>query len=144
MTHMHPRPRFVVVSFAREQAEVVLQGFTSGATFQRLFLDSYVLEGERYQAVEDSAVRGALLASWESIFVTLPIRTWTGEDGSPRFLCQATDDGRAPALSVLAVSESKLLDRLDELLSQTATGSGHRSTDDLALGLPGDAQADDV
>jgi hypothetical protein len=113
---MQTGPRFVVVLLAREQAEVVLQGFTSGATFQRLFLDPYELEGERYHPGKDAGVHGILLASWESIVVTVPIWTWTGGDGTPRFLCQASDDGRAPALSVFAVSESDLLDRLDEQL----------------------------
>lgn len=113
---MQPTPRFVVVSFAQEQAEIVTQGVTSQAIFQRLFLDRYEFSGERYHPGKDSAVGGVLLASYESTVVTVPIWTWKGEDGLTRFLCQASDDGRAPSFSVFSLSESDLLKQLNKQL----------------------------
>jgi len=113
---MPPMPRYVVVSFAREQAEIVAQGATSQASFQRLFLDRYDLEGERHHPGKDSVVRGVLVASHESSVVTVPIWTWTGGDGAARFLCQASDDGRPPALSAFATSEADLLSELNRQL----------------------------
>ena len=66
---------------------------------------------------------GALLATYGSTIVALPIWTWTwtGRDGVTRFLCQATDDGSPPGRSVFSVSESDLLDQLTGQL-QPSTG----------------------
>lgn len=113
---MLPTPRFVVVSFAQEQAEIIAQGVTSQAIFKRLFLDRYEFSGERYHPGKDSTVRGVLLASYESTVVTVPILTWKGEDGATRFLCQASDDGCAPVFSVFSLSESDLLNQLNKQL----------------------------
>jgi hypothetical protein len=113
---MQTTPRFVVVSFAQERAEIVTQGVTSQAIFQRLFLDRYEFSGERYHPGKDSTVRGVLLASDGPTLVTVPIWTWEGEDGATRFLCQASDDGRPPAFSVFSLSESDLLNQVNKQL----------------------------
>jgi hypothetical protein len=109
-------PRFVVISFAHERAKIVEQGAMSRETFRRLFLDHYGLRGERYHPGKDAVVYGVLLASDESAIVTVPIRTWKAEDGAPRFLCQASDDGKAPAFSVFSLSESDLLTQVSKEL----------------------------
>ncbi|MEV6871423.1 hypothetical protein [Amycolatopsis sp. NPDC051128] len=109
---------YAVISFAREPAEIVTQGVMSRDVFQRLFLDRYEFGGERYHPADDWTVLGALLAVDGAILVTIPVWTWTGRDGVRRFLCQATDDGSAPALSVLALSERELLNRLNEQLRE--------------------------
>lgn len=109
-------PGFVAVSFAQEQAGIVAQGVTSAPIFQRLFLDPYELGGERYHPGPDSTVHGVLLATDRSNVVSVPIWTWKGEDGATRFLCQASDDGRAPAFSAFALSERDLLNDVIEQL----------------------------
>jgi hypothetical protein len=105
---MKSDPRFVVVSFARDQAAIVVQGTTSMPVFQRELLERYEITGERYHPGAGATVHGALLAVHESGVVTVPIWTWRAADGSARFLCQASDDGSAPAFSVLALSEAEL------------------------------------
>jgi hypothetical protein len=102
-------PRFVVLSWANERVDIVEQGVMSRETFRRLFLDRYELRGERYHPGKDAVLHGVLLASDQSAIVTVPIWTWKGEDAVPRFLCQASEDGHAPAFSVFSVSESDLL-----------------------------------
>jgi hypothetical protein len=114
-------PRYVVVMLARDEAEIVAQGTTSAHVFQRLFLDRYELGGERYHPGDHWTVHGALLATHGSTVVAVPVWTWTGRDGRTRFLCQATDDGSPPAVSVFAFSESDLLDQLTGQL-QPSTG----------------------
>jgi hypothetical protein len=109
--------RFVVVLFAPDGAEIAAQGATLRETFRREFLDPYQIEGERWHPGEGATVCGALLASDESVLVTVPIRTWEGEDGTPQFLCQGSDDGSPPALSMPARSESELIDHLARRLS---------------------------
>ena len=42
--------------------------------------------------------------------------TWTGRDGHLRFLCEATDGGSPPALSVFALLDSEVLNWLNEKL----------------------------
>jgi hypothetical protein len=113
---MQSKPRFVVVSFVQERAEIVLQGITSKAIFQRLFLDRYEIAGERYHPGKNSTIQGVLLASYESAVVTVPIWTWGGEDGVTRFLCQASDDGSPPAISVFSFLENDLLNQVDKQL----------------------------
>jgi hypothetical protein len=110
------QPRFVVVSLAQAQAAITAQGATSPAAFRRLFLEPYAMEGERHHPGTAAVVHGVLVASYESAVVAVPIWRWAGQDGAPRFLCQATDDGRAPAFSVFADSESSLLDQVDKQL----------------------------
>lgn len=105
-------PQFVVVSFAQAQAEILTQGFTSPATLQELFVDPYALEGERYHPGKDAVIRGVLIASDETTVVTVPIWTWTGEDGAARLLCQASDDGSPPAFSVFSLSERDLVEQI--------------------------------
>jgi hypothetical protein len=114
-------PRYVVVAFGRDEAEIVAQGTTSAQGFQRLFLDRYELGGERYHPGHDWTVHGALLATYESTVLAVPIWTWTGRDGVTRFLCQATDDGSPPTVSIFSFSESDLLDQLTGQL-QPSTG----------------------
>src|SRR5262245_41050642 len=104
-------PTFVIVSFAREQAEIVDQGLMSETTFGKQFLEPYDLRGERYHPGQNAVIRGVLLASNGGAVATVPIWVW---DGS--LLCQASDDGRAPAFSVFANSEDDLLDRVREEL----------------------------
>jgi hypothetical protein len=113
---MERAARFVVVRLAGERAELVLQGTTAGPVFRRLFLEPYGMEGERLHPGEGATVHGVLLATWESAVVTVPIWTWPDDSGASTFLCQASDDGRAPAISVVAGSEPQLLDRLVRLL----------------------------
>jgi hypothetical protein len=113
-------PRFVVVTFAGERAELPLQGSTPEAVFRRLFLDPYGMEGERHRPGEGAVVHGVLVATWESAVVTVPIWSWTGVGSALGFLCQASDDGRPPAISVVAATEAELLDRLGQTLRPTA------------------------
>lgn len=113
---VQPEPRFVVVSLAQAQAAIAVQGVTSPAAFMRLFLEPYAMEGERHHPGTDAVVHGVLVASHESAVVAVPIWRWAGPDGAPRFLCQATDDGRPPAFSVFADSESSLLDQVGRKL----------------------------
>jgi hypothetical protein len=113
-----PTPRFVVVLFANEQAEIVAQGVMSQTIFQRLFLDSYELNGERYHPGKDAVVQGVLLAGVEANFVTVPIWTWEAEGGTTRFLCQASDDGDPPAFSVFSRSQGDMLNQVVSELSR--------------------------
>jgi hypothetical protein len=107
-----PEPRFAIISLAHDQTEIVRQGVMSQETFQRLFLDCYELSGERYRPGNGATVHGVLLASNESTVVTVPIWTWRAQDGTTRLLCQASDDGQAPAFSVFSLSESDLLNQV--------------------------------
>src|SRR5262249_4990254 len=107
-----PVPRFVVIFFAHEQAEIVAQGVMSQKVFQRLFLDRYELNGERYHPGKDAIVQGVLLASDNVNVVTVPVWAWEAEDGTTRLLCQASDDGRPPAFSVFSRSEGDLLNQV--------------------------------
>ncbi len=107
-----PTPRFVVVLFAHEQAEIVAQGVMSQTIFQRLFLDRYEFSGERYHPGKDAIMQGILLASDKANVVTVPIWAWEAEDGTTRLLCQASDDGRPPAFSVFSRSEGDLLNQV--------------------------------
>ena len=109
-------PRYAVVSFAEDSTAIVAQGATSADTFKRLFLDHYEIEGERYHPGEDAALRAVLVATDGSDAVTVPVWTWQGNDGAARFLCQSTDDGRPPAFSAFALSESDLLQRVQDQL----------------------------
>jgi len=109
-------PRFVVIWLTREPPEIVGHGAMSRETFRRLFLDRYELRGERYHPGKDGVVQGVLLASDESAIVTVPIWTWKAEDGAPRFLCQVSEDGHAPAFSVFSLSESNLLTQVSREL----------------------------
>ncbi len=111
-----PNPIFVVISFAHEQAEIVEQGVMAETTFREQFLDPYDLRGERYRPGQDAIVRGVLLASNGATVVTVPIWAWEAEDGTKRLLCQGSEDGRAPAFSVYALSESDLLKQVSREL----------------------------
>jgi hypothetical protein len=112
-------PRYVVVSLAGDDdAEIVRQGRTAAEAFTQLFLEPYVIEGERYHPGENAVLHGVLLATREASVVTVPIWTWTGQDGAPRFLCQASDDGSPPAISVFATSAGELLDQLEARLAE--------------------------
>jgi hypothetical protein len=110
-------PRFVVISLTHERAKIVEHGAMSRVTFRRLFLDRYELRGERYHPGKDAVVQGVLLASDQSAIVTVPIWAWKAEDGLPRLLCQASEDGHAPAFSVFSLSESDLLTQVSKELS---------------------------
>jgi len=105
-------PRYAVVSLADDPAAIVAQGGTSADTFKRLFLDYYEVEGERYHPGEDATLRAALVATDGSEVVTVPVWAWQGNDGAMRFLCQSSDDGRPPAFSAFALSESDLLQQV--------------------------------
>lgn len=107
-----PTPRFVIILFAHEQAEIVAQGVMSQPIFQRLFLDHYELSGERYHPAKDAIVQGVLLANDKANIVTVPIWAWEVEDGTTRLLCQTSDDGRPPAFSVFSRTESDLLNQV--------------------------------
>src|SRR5689334_10318369 len=102
-------PRFVVVSLGGHEAAIAVQGTTSEATFREQFLEPYELGGERYHPGADATVHGVLIASHAATLLSVPIWTWGGGDGAPRFLCQASDDGSPPAISVFAASEADLL-----------------------------------
>jgi len=108
--------RFMVISLALDQAEIVQQGIFSQETFQRLFLDPYELSGERYHPGKDATMHGVLLAADQFTVVTVPIWKWKAGDGAPRFLCQASDDGRAPSFSVFSLSESDLVNQISQSL----------------------------
>ena len=115
---MSGSPRYVVVSLAGDDAEIVRQGRMAAEAFTQLFLEPYVIEGERYHPGEDAVLHGVLLATRDATVVTVPIWTWSGQDGAPRFLCQASDDGSPPAISVFAASAGELLDQLTAQLAQ--------------------------
>ncbi len=115
---MSGAPRYVVVSLAGDEAEIVRQGATAAEAFARLFLEHYAIEGERYHPGQDAVLHGVLLATRDATVVTVPIWTWTGQDGASRFLCQASDDGSPPAISVFAPSASDLLDQLEARLTE--------------------------
>jgi hypothetical protein len=116
---MQPTGRYVIVSFAAEQAAIVAQGETSRATFRRLFLTPYEFGGERHHPDPSWTVHGALVGSDESAVIAVPIWTWQGADGAPRFLCQATDDGQPPAISVVSISAKDLVEQLNDQLRST-------------------------
>jgi hypothetical protein len=105
-------PVFVVIFFTSEKAEIVEQGVTSEATFQKQFLKPYDLRGERHHPAQDAIVRGVLLVNNVTTVVTVPIWAWSLPDGTKRLLCQASDDGRPPAFSVFSLSESDLLEQV--------------------------------
>lgn len=113
-----PNPIYVVISFALEQAEIIEQGVMVETTFREQFLDPYDLRGERYHPGQDAIVRGVLLASNGAAVVTVPIWAWEAEDGTKRLLCQASEDGRAPAFSVFSLSESDLLKQVSSKLGR--------------------------
>ena len=115
---MSAPPRYVVVSLADDDAEIVRQGRTAAEAFTHLFLEPYVIEGERHQPGQDAVLHGVLLATRDTSVVTVPIWTWTGQDGAPRFLCQASDDGSAPAISVFANSAGELLNQIEARLAE--------------------------
>ena len=115
---MSAPPRYVVVSLADDDAEIIRQGRTAAEAFTHLFLEPYVIEGERHHPGQDAVLHGVLLATCDTSVVTVPIWTWTGQDGAPRFLCQASDDGSAPAISVFANSAGELLDQLQARLAE--------------------------
>jgi hypothetical protein len=109
-------PSFVVVSVHRAPPEILAHGTITGETFRRLFLDSYEIEGERYHPGPESAIAGVLLATSGKDVSTVPIWTWFAPDGTSRFLCQASDDGSAPAFSALAYSEAELVEQIQSHL----------------------------
>lgn len=111
-----PNPIFVVISFAHEQVEIVEQGVMTKTTFREQFLDPYDLRGERYHPGPNAIARGAFLASDGTNVVTVPIWAWEAEDKSKRLLCQASEDGRAPAFSVHSLSETDLLKQINRQL----------------------------
>jgi hypothetical protein len=113
-------PKFVIVSLSHEPAVRVEQGSMSRETFRTSFLEGYALRGERNRPGKDAVIDSALLATDGATVVTLPIWSWKVEDGSSRFLCQATDDGRAPAFTAFASSERELLDQILEMLRPAA------------------------
>ena len=112
-------PGFVVISWTQNGPRLIQQGEMSPEAFRRLFLDRYEFTGERYHPGQEAAVGGALIASDESIVVTVPIWIWNAADGTVRLLCQASDDGSPPAFSVLAFSESDLLNHVSEEMRRT-------------------------
>jgi len=105
----NPPPHYAVIIFAAGRPAITAQGPLSPETFHHQFLDHYALGGERYHPGPAWTLHGALLATDGTTVVSVPIVTWPAPDGTTRFLCQATDDGTPPALSVLASSESTLL-----------------------------------
>jgi len=110
-------PIYVIIFFAHEQAEIVKQGVMAATTFRKQFLEPYELRGERYHPGQDAIVRGVLLASNGATVAAVPIWAWEAEDGTRRLLCQASEDGRAPAFSVFSLSESDLLDQVSRELA---------------------------
>jgi len=110
-------PRFVIVLWAQQKAQIIAQGDVSQSTFRRLFLDRYVLGGERLHPPEGSAVVGVVIARDETSVVTVPIRTWRTENGVTVLLCQASDDGSPPAFSTSSNSEKDLLRQIEQLLN---------------------------
>jgi len=115
-----PPPHYAVITFTAGQSVITTQGPLSPKTFHHQFLDRYELGGERHHPGPASILHGALLATDGTTVVSVPIVTWPAPDGTTRFLCQATDDGTPPALSVLASSESALLADLAARLRPSA------------------------
>jgi hypothetical protein len=112
-------PRFVVVVFDVGQAEIVAQGSMTSEVFREQFVDPYALRGERRRPHPDSTVRGGVLATDGATLVTVPIRVWRAAGSAEHWLCQATDDGRAPALSVSALSATDLASAVAARLAGT-------------------------
>jgi hypothetical protein len=104
------------MSLARDPAAIISQGPVSMPVFKREFLDRYEISGERHHPGPGAVIVGVLLATHESAVVTVPIWTWRLADGAARFLCQASDDGSAPAFSVLALSEADLVNQVNARL----------------------------
>lgn len=102
-------PLYAIVAFDDVEVYILGQGSTSRTSFGLHFVEPYDLEGERYRPGEGAVVRGALLASDASTMVTVTIWAWALEDGSTRWLCQATDDGRPPSFVRLASSRQDLV-----------------------------------
>lgn len=113
-----PNPIFVVIFFAHGRAEIVGQGVMAETTFREQFLEPYDLRGERYHPAQGAVARGVLLASNGAAVVTVPVWAWEAGDGTKRLLCQASEDGRAPAFSVFSLSESDLLTQVSRGLSR--------------------------
>lgn len=113
-------PWYTVLSFAGEQSAIVAQGAVSSKAFRQQFLSRYEMGGERYHPGEGWTLHGALLATDGTSVATVPVATWHAPDGTARFLCQATDDGTPPALSVIAYSEKALLADLAARLRPSA------------------------
>jgi hypothetical protein len=116
-------PQYVIISFAAaaaKQAEIVARGALAREVFDRQFLDPYGLAGERHHPGPGWTVHGVLVGADASTVAAVPIWTWQGADGAPRFLCQATDDGRPPAISVLAHSADDLVDQVTAQLRSPA------------------------
>lgn len=111
-------PIYVVIFFAHDQAEIVEQGVMVEKTFREQFLDSYDLRGERYHPGQDAVIHGVLFASNGADVVSVPIYGWETEDRNKRLLCQASEDGRAPAFSVFSSSESDLLKQVSSILGR--------------------------
>ena len=110
--------RFLIVSFGENDAVIVAQGNTNEDKFRTLFLDSYRIAGERYHPGENAFLWGQLVAFDGLQVVNVPIWKWTMEDGGVKLLCQATDDGTPPAISVFAESDDELTNMIVRLLEE--------------------------
>jgi hypothetical protein len=109
-------PSYVVVSVNPVPPEILAHGIVGGESYRRLFLDRYEIEGERYHPGPEAVVAGVLLATSRTEVSTVPIWKWLVPDGSSRFLCQASDDGSAPAFAALARSERELVEQIQHQL----------------------------
>ena len=110
-------PSFVTLWSGREPAEIADQGKMSRQTFQRLFLDSYAIEGERHHPQDGAAIAGVLLVLDAATVLTVPIWAWREPDGgSTKFLCQSTEDGQPPAFSIFSSTEGDLVKQIRETL----------------------------
>jgi len=110
------KPSFMVVRWGRDTAHIIKQGYLAPPVFQRLFLDHYGMEGERYHAGKSAELRGLLVARDETRVVTVPIWVWEMANGSSGWLCQASEDGTPPSISVYATSEPALVSGMAKAL----------------------------
>jgi len=110
-------PRFFVILWDGDDAQIVKQGSTSHADFRRLFLESYGMKGERFHPGKSTAI-GMLVAHYEHELVSVPIRTWRLKDGTSVFLCQGSDDGRPPEFTIFSHSKENLLSQMEKALGE--------------------------
>lgn len=122
-------PTFSVLLAKQGTMQLTKSGTLSESRFRQLFIEPYPLAGERGHAGDGARIGGCVVATDGKRIAVVPIWTWMANNKQPMLLCQATDDGSPPALSVSANTESLLLEQLVQTLREPVEKRSKKPTE---------------
>lgn len=106
--------RYVLVQFGEDQPHIASHGVVTQSRFRTLFLEDYLVAGERTRAPSDATAAGVLVVTNGTIVVSVNVMTWKTVDGGTLFLCRGgAEDGRPPAFFVVARSWEAFLEGIE-------------------------------